>query len=96
MATEESIRDVALDLQGKSVDSAPIDTGDLRISGYTSFLKQRNEFTAEVGFNTVYAVRQHEDLTYRHPQGGKAKYLEDPLKENLDRYVQHIRKKVRV
>lgn len=32
-----------------------------------------------VGYNTPYAHRQHEDLTYRHTRpGAKAKYLEDP------------------
>ena len=33
----------------------------------------------EIGYNTPYAHRQHEDLTYRHTRpGAKAKYLEDP------------------
>jgi hypothetical protein len=32
-----------------------------------------------IGYNTPYAHRQHEDLTYRHTRpGAKAKYLEDP------------------
>ena len=34
---------------------------------------------AAVTFNRPYAVRQHEELGYRHPKGGKAKYLEDPM-----------------
>jgi hypothetical protein len=33
----------------------------------------------DIGYNTPYAHRQHEDLTYRHTRpGAKAKYLEDP------------------
>jgi len=33
----------------------------------------------QIGYNTPYAHRQHEDLTYRHTRpGAKAKYLEDP------------------
>jgi hypothetical protein len=33
----------------------------------------------QIGYNTPYAARQHEDLTYRHTRpGAKAKYLEDP------------------
>lgn len=28
-----------------------------------------------------YAVRVHEDLSARHPNGGKAKFLEDPVRE---------------
>ena len=32
-----------------------------------------------ISFNTPYARRQHEELGYEHPRGGKAKYLEDPF-----------------
>jgi hypothetical protein len=44
----------------------------------------------QVSFNTPYALEQHERLDFNHPKGGKAKYLEDPLKENADRYAGHI------
>jgi hypothetical protein len=30
-----------------------------------------------ISFNTPYARRQHEELDWEHPLGGKAKYLED-------------------
>lgn len=43
-------------------------------------------FIAEVRFSTVYAARQHEETTWKHPRGGKAKYLEDPLKAKAPRY----------
>ena len=32
-----------------------------------------------ISFNTPYARRQHEELDYEHPRGGKAKYLGDPF-----------------
>ena len=51
---------------------------------------------AEIGFGTPYAVRQHEELEWRHPKGGKAKYLEDVVKNNTDRWVQMIRDKAQV
>ena len=35
-----------------------------------------------ISFNTPYARRQHEELGYQHPRGGKAKYLEDPFNRN--------------
>lgn len=94
--SKQGLIDVALDLQGKSTERAPIDTGDLRGSGYMSTFETPKEFTVEVGFNTVYAVRQHEELNYNHPKGGEAKYLERPLNENISQYVNHIRKKVSV
>ena len=34
--------------------------------------------SGRVEYTAPYAARQHEDRTYRHPGGGKAKYLEDP------------------
>ena len=51
---------------------------------------------AEIGFGTPYAVRQHEELEWRHPKGGKAKYLEDVVKLNTSRWVQMIRDKAQV
>ena len=63
-------------LRAESQKLAPIDEGTLRASAAVT------EVTASrvaVSFNTPYAVRQHEELGYRHPRGGQAKYLEDPL-----------------
>jgi hypothetical protein len=40
------------------------------------------EVVAVVSFTEVYAARQHEELDWEHPLGGKAKYLEDPVKRN--------------
>lgn len=44
----------------------------------------------EVGFNTPYALAQHERLDFNHPKGGKAKYLEDNLKVQADRYQDNL------
>lgn len=89
---KQAIKDVCLDLSAKSKDLAPLDTGDLKASGYTAFEKTENGFVGEVGFNTAYAAVQHEELEYRHTDG-EAKYLEKPLKENLDSYALHIYEK---
>lgn len=33
-----------------------------------------------IGYDTPYALRQHEELSYQHPTPGtKAKYVEDPI-----------------
>lgn len=42
---------------------------------------------AEVSFNTVYAARQHEETSWQHPKGGRAKYLESVLAERHGRYT---------
>jgi len=44
----------------------------------------------EVGFNTPYALVQHERLDFNHPKGGKAKYIEDNLKEQASRYQDNL------
>lgn len=56
-------------------------SGAIRIAGQAP---ASSEPTCTVGFGVPYAARQHEGLNYRHPMGGKAKYLEDPMKESLD------------
>ncbi len=56
-----------------------------------------------VSFSTPYALRQHEDLTLRHPDprnplstpGRKAKYLEDPFNRLKDKILQLARLRVR-
>lgn len=55
----------------------------------------RDSIVAVVGFNTPYALEQHERLDYNHPKGGKAKYLEDNLKEQADRYSENFSDRVR-
>jgi len=94
-ASVDSLRECSWDLLGRSVELAPIDTSDLRGSGKVTFEEDGNKTVALVSFNTPYAVRQHEELTYRHPNGGQAKYLEQPFQQNAERYVQHIANSVR-
>jgi hypothetical protein len=38
---------------------------------------------ARVGYTADYAVYVHEDLTMSHPNGGEAKFLEKPTRENI-------------
>jgi hypothetical protein len=48
-----------------------------------------------ISFNTPYARRQHEELDYEHPRGGKAKYLEDPFNRNKKKVLQYAEKQVK-
>lgn len=89
----KAIKDVSFDLLGKSVALAPVDTGDLRGSGKVDF--SNGGLNSEVSFNTPYALRQHEELSYNHPQGGQAKYLEEPFNKNKSKYIKHIEDSVR-
>ena len=48
-----------------------------------------------ISFSTPYARRQHEELGYNHPRGGKAKYLEDPFNRNKKKVLQYAEKQIR-
>ena len=48
-----------------------------------------------ISFNTPYARRQHEELGYNHPRGGKAKYLEDPFNRNKDKVLKRAANQVK-
>lgn len=48
-----------------------------------------------VSFNTPYARRQHEELDWEHPVGGKAKYLEDPFNRLKKKVVNMVEKQIK-
>ena len=94
-ATVNAIEDVTDDLTQKAKELAPLDTGDLRGSGEGKVIKRGNKVRGEVSFNKPYALKQHEELTYNHPRGGQAKYLEQPFRENQGRYKRYIDQKIK-
>lgn len=49
---------------------------------------------ATVTVNQPYAQDQHETLYYKHPRGGKAKYLEEPLFANHPQWIQEFASKL--
>ncbi|MGC5343646.1 hypothetical protein [Streptomyces sp. DT171] len=60
----------------------PIEEGTLERSGTATVDEQT--LTAAVAYDTPYAVRQHEEMDYRHDAGRTAKYLELPMAEEAD------------
>lgn len=76
-------------------ERAPFDQGILAGSGYVS--PPDAQHSVEIGFGGAaksYAVRQHEDLTFKHTRG-QAKYLESAVDEagagGLETIAGHIR-----
>ncbi len=94
-AAASSLTECALDLQGKATARAPVDTGALRGSSFTT-PANASHMTAEVGFGLqgtkqyLYALRQHEELGWKHSKGGEAQYLINPFRENLETYIKRI------
>jgi hypothetical protein len=62
---------------GESSNVVPLDEASLQRSGTASV--DESTLTAMVSYDTPYAVRQHEEMDYRHAPGRQAKYLEGPL-----------------
>ena len=77
----------------EAIDETPIETGTLRRSGTVTTSKK--EKAVYISFNTPYARRQHEELGYHHPRGGKAKYLEDPFNRNKKKVLQYAEKQIK-
>lgn len=89
---EDALLDCGNDLQQKAQDLTPVDTGALRASAFTEAESGSNP-SVIVGYTEEYAIFVHENLEAHHPVG-QAKFLEQPLKENADKYVKYVRDKV--
>lgn len=74
--------DMLLNLSSREV---PHDTGALQATGNVDPNEPKQMVT--VGYHTPYAARLHEHPEYHFQKGRKAKYLEDPLKHNLSRWL---------
>lgn len=81
-ATPQGLRLASEHLLQVSRTQVPLEEGTLERSGTATVDEDKQE--AAVSYDTVYSVRQHEDLTLRHDQGRKAKYLEDPLHQERE------------
>ena len=65
--------------------------GSTTMSSSKPSAKPGQTIVGEVSYNVPYAARQHEDLTLKHKPGKQAKYLEQPLKEFVTRFMENIR-----
>lgn len=74
-----ALKDGALHVLSVANTRVPIQEGHLQNSGDTAV--DRDEMRAYVSYNQPYAVRQHEELTWKHAPGRQAKYLETALEE---------------
>lgn len=89
-AAEDAVKRIAEDALGRAVRDAPIEEGTLRGSGHVDVRSSGDSVVATIAFATPYAAVQHERLDYSHPRGGKAKYLEDVIKDQAARYERII------
>jgi hypothetical protein len=80
-------------LLGESTSLAPIDEGTLIRSAVADV--DAGDLAASVSYDTVYAARQHEELTWRHDPGRQAKYLEEPANAGADTMLRIIGQAIR-
>jgi hypothetical protein len=95
---EAAERGVALSVEhllGVSRQRVPLEEGTLERSGVAS----TDGLTGAVSYDTPYAARQHEELTWQHDPGRTAKYLEGPALEErgvmLDIIASQVRRALR-
>lgn len=81
---QKALMDMADELLRISTAEVPHDQGILQASGTV----QPDGTDVIVGYHTPYAARLHEHPEYRFQKGRKGKYLEDPLKHNLTKWLQ--------
>lgn len=113
--SKQSIEKMGVKLLEKSMNVAPVDTGDLRESGYVksngktiakgskkgsvesmgSSSDNNDNIVVDVGYNTPYALRQHEEFPVKRTEGTTWKYLENPFKENLGEFISDLENDVK-
>lgn len=94
-AAKQAMLDGANDIIGKSVKECPVDTGTLRRSHTVEEVKDdADDFRVALGYNTNYAVYVHENLQATHAKG-KAKFLEDPVNENMGNLERRIARAIK-
>lgn len=89
-ATGHAIYAEGYEIQRNATKRAPVEFSVLRNSAYTT-VPRPSEIVAEVGFGTEYAVAQHEGLTFNHPRGGEAKFLENAINERSAGMLRRLR-----
>jgi hypothetical protein len=89
---ERGLVKAGLYLQRLSMMEVPVDMGVLRNSCKTRKVSGSGFSTVvEVAYEANYAIYVHERLDLKHKPGKKAKFLEDPLKNNQTELLNIVR-----
>lgn len=79
-AIEREVNAIMTDVLAEAKRQTPRDKSTLVRSAVKDVQSLGDRIEVRITFNTPYAARQHEERSYKHPRGGKAKYLEDPMR----------------
>lgn len=87
--TKKAINDIATEVLRLSQFEVPHNIGTLQNSGHVEPGDNENEKI--VGYNTVYAAKLHENPQFNFQAGRKGKYLEDPIRVNLETFQNYFK-----
>lgn len=99
-ATRQWLLDVGTDLEAQGVKNAPVRYGDLRRSiirdNDVTVASVKGGLVQTIAVNAfrVYAWLQHERLDFKHPKGGRARYLAAPAEERRSRYMKLLERQL--
>lgn len=92
--TQRGVNKAALIVLRESNKLVPVDTGNLRQSGFFEPV-QTGPPAVIVAYGAEYAVHVHEDLEARHPTG-QAKFLQDAVQASQSDILDAIEQEARV
>lgn len=82
--------------QREAMILTPREFGFLESGAYTAPPRREGgRYVVEVGYGAIYARRQHEETTWRHPRKGEAKFLEKAFNKNLVGFAERMGKRIR-
>jgi hypothetical protein len=83
-AAQDGLRKAGRDVLKRARDLSPSLSGESDKSGFVRI----DDLTVQVGFMSIVSLLNHENLDWKHPQGGQPKFLETAADEiDIDRYV---------
>ena len=99
------IKKEAEELLAESLSEVPRDTESLAKSARVEDMGDGDYAVVYGGNGTInprtgqpvddYMIRVHEDLEANHPNGGKAKFLEDPMRRHEQQFAERVAKRLR-
>lgn len=95
-STTRGVKLAAEHLRSEAVALTPINQGDLRASADVKLLTgAQTGASAAVYYSIIYAARQHEETTWKHPRGGQSKFLQTAANREVDNIKNIVRQAVK-
>lgn len=97
----EVLLEEAARIKEEAIMQVPVKTGTLQSSIDVSVTGSKSRKTLTATASAVsrgydYAEIQHENLDFSHPNGGKAKYIEDPFNAGVQRIVSRLESELKL